>query len=109
MADEEKAGGFGSLPGDLFDLLINYFDLTPQLSAALEPFRKQILAQLAKTEHAAANAEKDPYAVDVVFKCMSIHADFLIAQDAGLPDPVREQAMNNIVNTLSGLKLLWVP
>jgi hypothetical protein len=108
MPDEEKSGGFGSLPGDLFDLLINYFDTTGPL-AALEPFRKQILVQLARTEHAAANAEKDPYGVDVVFKCMQIHADFLIARDGALPDPVRAQAMTSIVTTLNALKVLWVP
>jgi hypothetical protein len=109
MPEDEKPGGFGSIPGDLFDGLINYFDQTPPLSAALEPFRKQILVQLAKTEHAAANAKKDPYGVDVVFKCMAIQSDFLTAQNATLPDPVRAQAMNNIVATLTALKGLWVP
>jgi hypothetical protein len=106
---EDKSGGFGSIPGDLFEGLIQYFDTTPPLSAALEPFRKQILVQLARTEHAAANAEKDPYGVDVVFKCLSIQSDFLTAQNAALPDPVRAQAMNNILGTLQALKLLWVP
>lgn len=108
MPDEEKAGGFGSIPGDLFDGLINYFDTTPPLPATLEPFRRQILVQLARTEHAAANAQKDPYGVDVVFKCMSIQSDFLTAQDATLPDAVRAKAMTNIVNTLKSLKTLWV-
>jgi hypothetical protein len=108
MPDDDKSGGFGSLPGDLFDGLIDYFDLTPPLSAALEPFRKQILVQLARTEHAAANAEKAPYAVDVVFKCLSIQSEFLIARDAALPDPVRAQAMTNIVNILTALRGLWV-
>lgn len=108
MADSDKGGGFGSIPGDLFDGLITYFDQTPQLSATLEPFRKQILVQLARTEHAAANAEKAPYAVDVVFKCMSIQSDFLTARDANLPDPVRAQAMTSLVGTLTALRGLWV-
>ena len=68
----------------------------------------QILVQLARTEHAAANAEKDPYGVEVVFKCMSIQSNFLTARDASLPDPVRVLAMANIVGTLNALKLLWV-
>jgi hypothetical protein len=109
MADEEKAGGFGSIPGDLFEGLIVYFGTTPPMSAALEPSRIPILMQLARTEHAAANAEKDPYGVDVVFKCISIQSDFLTAQNATLPDPVRALAMNNILGTLQALKLLWVP
>jgi hypothetical protein len=108
MPDDDKPGGFGSLPGDLFEDLINYFDQTPPLSAALEPFRKQILVALARTEHAAANAEKAPYAVDIVFKSLSIQSEFLRARDAALPDPVRAQAMTNIVNILIALRGLWV-
>jgi hypothetical protein len=108
MAEEQKPGGFGSIPGDLFENLITYFATTPPLSATLEPFRLQILVQLARTEHAAANAQKDPYGVDVVFKCMSIQSDFLAAQNATLPDAVRAQAMNNIVGTLTALRGLWV-
>ena len=106
MAD--KPGGFGSIPGDLFDSLITYFDTTPPLSAALEPFRQKILVQIARTEHAAANAEKDPYGVDVVFKCLSLQSDFGTAQDTTLPDPVRAKAMTNILGALSALKALWV-
>jgi hypothetical protein len=109
MAEEQKPGGFGSLPDDLFGGLISYFDTTPPLSAALEPFRKQILVQLAKTEHAAANAKKDPYVVEVTFKCLSIQSNFEIAKDASLLDPVRAQAMGNIVGALTTLKTLWVP
>ena len=73
---EEKGGGFGSIPGDLFESLIRYFGTTPSLSGALEAWRKQVLMQLARTEHAAANAKKDPYGVDVVFKCLSISRIF---------------------------------
>jgi hypothetical protein len=104
----DKGGGFGSLPGDLFDGLINYFATTPPLPATLEPFRLQTLVQLAKTEHAAANAEKIPYGVDVAFKCLSIQSDLLSAQDAAQPDAVRKQAMTNIVAALASLKGLWV-
>jgi|KBSSwiStaDraftv2_1062776.scaffolds.fasta_scaffold42735_2 hypothetical protein len=109
MADsEEKAGGFGSLPGDLFTSLITYFDTTPTMTAGLEPFRHQILVQLAKTEHAAANADKSPYIVDVAFKCVSMQTDFLTATDAANPDPVRAAAMSNILATLKALAGLWV-
>lgn len=106
---EEKPSGFGSLPGDLFDGLITYFGTTPPLPPALEPLRLPILMQLARTEHAAANAEKDPYVVDIVFTCMSIREDLLVARDATSPDPVRAQAMNNILGALQGLKTRWVP
>ena len=105
MAD--KTGGFGSIPGDLFNNLIQYFDTTPTLSTTLEPFRKDILVQLAKTEHAAANAKNDPYSVDVTFKCMSIQSDYLTAIDAKQSDPVRAQAMGNIVAVLKALQGLW--
>jgi len=109
MPEGDKSGGFGSIPGDLLDRLLTYFGTTPPLSAALEPFRLQILTQLARTEHAAANAERNPSGVDVVFKCMSIQEDFLAAQDAGRPDSARAQAMTNLLGTLQALKLLWVP
>jgi hypothetical protein len=104
----EKGGGFGSIPGDLFNLLIQYYANTPPLPALLEALRLPTLVQLAKTEHAAANADKDPYGVDVVFKCISIQSDFVTAQDAALPVPVRQQAMTSIMTTLHGLELLWV-
>ena len=105
----EKTGGFGSIPGDLFNLLIQYYGNTPPLPTPLEALRLPTLVQLAKTEHAAANADKDPYGVDVVFKCISIQSDFVTAQDAALPVvPVRQQAMTNIMNTLHALELLWV-
>jgi hypothetical protein len=109
MPDDDKPGGFGSLPGDLLEDLITYFGTTPTMSATLEPSRLPILMQLARTEHAAANAEKDPSAVDVVFKCISIQKDFLAAENAALPDAVRAQAMAEILATLQALKLLWVP
>jgi hypothetical protein len=104
----EKGGGFGSIPGDLFNLLIQYYATTPPLPAPLEALRLPTLVQLAKTEHAAANADKDPYGVDVVFKCMSIQSEFLTAQDANLPVPVRQQAMANVVAILTSLETLWV-
>jgi hypothetical protein len=104
----EKGGGFGSVPGDLFDSLITFFDTTPPLSAALEPFRHQTLVQLAKTEHAAANAVKDPYVVDIAFKCVTLQSEFVTARDASKPDPVRSAAMTNIVGILAGLQALWV-
>jgi len=106
MAD--KPGGFGSIPGELFDRLIDYFDTTPQLSATLEPFRHQILVQLAKTEHAAANADKDPYVVDIAFTCVSLQSEFLKARDATIPDPVRQKAMTIILAILKNLQALWV-
>jgi hypothetical protein len=109
MAQEsEKPGGFGSIPGDLFDSLINYFDTTPPMSVTLEPLRQPILVQLAKTEHAAANAEKSPYVVDVAFKSLTMQADYLTATDASKPDAVRKQAMQNILATLKALAGLWV-
>jgi len=104
----EKTGGFGSIPGDLFNLLIQYYGTTPPLPALLEALRLPTLVQLAKTEHAAANADKDPYGVDVVFKCISIQSDFVTAQDAALPVAVRQRAMTDIMNTLHALELLWV-
>lgn len=103
----DKGGGFGSIPGDLFDGLINYFDTTPPLPPALEPFRKKTLVQLAKAEHAAANTRNEPYIVDIAFKCLSIQSDFLTAQDATKPDAVRAQAMTNIVGILGTLQTLW--
>ena len=103
----DKGGGFGSLPGDLFDGLINYFASTPPLPAALEPFRVKTLVQLAKTEQAAANADKIPYGVDVAFKCLSIQSEFLIAKDANQSDNDRKDAMTNIVDALATLKTLW--
>lgn len=110
-AEEDKGGGFGSLPGDLFENLITYFaDPKTQLSQKLEQHRLPILNQLARAEHAAANATKNPYVVDVVFKCVSIQSDFLTAKDAGAatPEQAREDAMVNIENTLHALKGLWV-
>ena len=111
MADiEGKSGGFGSIPGDLFDGLIQHFDSTPTMPSTLEPFRHEILVQLAKTEHAAANAKKLPYVVDVVFKCVSIQSNFLTAKDPdpSIPDSARKQALQNIVATLKALAQLWV-
>jgi hypothetical protein len=109
MAEEQKFGGFGSLPGDLLTGLTTYFGTTPTMSVTLEPFRLPILTQLAHTEHAAANAEKTPSATDVVFKCISIQQNLLAAQDAGRPDGARAQAMTNIQTALQELQLFWVP
>jgi hypothetical protein len=108
MAESDKTGGFGSIPGDLFDNIITFFDTTPPLSATLEPFRHQTLVQLAKTEHAAANAVKDAYVVDIAFKCVSIQSAFVTAKDATLADPVRAAAMQNVVGILTSLQGLWV-
>jgi hypothetical protein len=108
MADDsDKGGGFGSIPGDLFDDIITFFDTTPPLSAALEPFRRQTLVQLARTEHAAANAAKVPYVVDVAFKCVSLQTAFVTAKDASLADTVRAAAMTNVVGILKSLQGLW--
>jgi hypothetical protein len=104
-ADADKGGGFGSLPGDLFDEMIKYFETT--LSPTLEADGKKVLAQLARTEHAAANAKKAPYVVDVVFKCLSIKPLLIAAKDGSLPDPARQQAMKDIVDILQSLKTLW--
>jgi len=104
----DNSGGFGSIPGDLFDNIITFFDTTPPLSATLEPFRRQTLVQLAKTEHAAANAVKDAYVVDIAFKCVSIQLEFVTAIDAAKPDAVRSAAMTNIVGILKSLQGLWV-
>ena len=105
----DKGGGFGSLPGDLFKDLITYFETTPPLSQLLEPFRIKILAQAARTEHAAANAEKVAYVVDVAVKSVSIQENLLKAKDAiNSNDNDRATAMNNILTTLAALQQLWV-
>jgi hypothetical protein len=107
MSMADKAGGFGSVPGDLFDNLTQLFDPASALPAALEPRRVETLMQLAKTEHAAANATKEPYVVDVAFKCGAIQSEYLIAKNGNLADPVRDQAMANIVAILKSLHGLW--
>ena len=106
---DSKGGGFGSLPGDLFSDLITYFGGTASLgSSALDTQGHKVLVQLTRTEHAAANAEKSPYVVDVVFKCVSIQANYLIATDTSKPDTVRVAAMTKIETTLTALEQLWV-
>src|SRR5688572_27559867 len=102
-----KYGDFGSVPDDLFGLVVGlYATVVP--GQITDQNRIDGLAALAKAEHAAANPSplKDPSVVSLTMLCIEMEKQFDKFKGA-TTQPDRDDAIAALKDALIKLEGLW--
>ena len=102
-----KDGEFGSIPHDIFGFLIGVYTAPNKgLIGIADADRIAGLAQLAKAEHAAATATKDPHPVTLTMLCIGLNQQVDSFKNAAT-QAEKTAATTGLLNLSKNLEGLW--
>lgn len=99
-----KYDDFGGLPETFFQATVNDLANTAVLGVLTPQQRLDILAAIAKEEHAAANSTKQVNVADVTILSLRING-YLDQLRAPLPPPA--STVGNLLTAIQSLEQLW--